>query len=88
MSPPSREDDSAAPPTAQDIALAILVEAENLSQLMELHYYAGEPGFLDIARAIAALPDGEREELRALLTGGDVRLRRDGARLIIERVGR
>jgi len=88
MSPPSREDEFGVPPTAQDIALAILAEAENLSQLMELHYYAGEPGFLDIARVIAALPDGDREELRALLTGGDVRVRRDGARLIIERAGR
>jgi hypothetical protein len=51
---------------------------------MELHYYAGEPGFLDIARGIAALADGDREALRALLTGGHVRVRRDGARLIIE----
>src|SRR5262245_7163599 len=66
MSPPS-PDDEFAPPTAQDIALAILLEAENLSQLMELHYYANEPGFLEIARVIAALPEGDREALRAFL---------------------
>ena len=85
MSPPS-PDDEFAPPTAQDIALAILLEAENLSQLMELHYYANEPGFLEIARVIAALPEGDREALRAFLGRGErMRVRRDGTRLIIER---
>lgn len=85
MSPPSREDEFGSPPTAQDLALAILLEAENISRLMELHYYAGEPGFLDIARVIAALPEGEREALRAFLDSGErLRVRRDGARLVIE----
>ena len=85
MSPLPREDELATTPTAQDIALAILLETENLSQLMELHYYAGEPDFLETARMIAALPEAEREALRAFLAdGARMRVRRDGARLVIE----
>jgi hypothetical protein len=92
MSQPWREiavDDD--PPTEQDIALAILLEAESLSQLMELHYYTGEPGFLDIARVLAALSDDEREELRAFVAEARerrIRIRRDGARIVIECVPR
>jgi hypothetical protein len=92
MSPPSREgafDDD--PPSAQDIALAILLEAESLPQLMELHYYAGEPGFLEIVRALAALPEDAREDLRKFLAATDrhrIQVRRDGSRLIVERVAR
>ena len=92
MSQPWREiavDDD--PPTEQDIVLAILLEAESLSQLMELHYYSGEPGFLDIARMLAALPNDEREELRAFVTDARedrIRIRRDGARIVIERAPR
>jgi hypothetical protein len=85
MSPMPRDDEFSAPPTAQDIALAILLETESLSQLMELHYYAGEPGFLDTARVIAALPEAERAALCAFLEGGErMRVWRDGVRLIIE----
>lgn len=85
MSQLPRDDEFTAPPTAQDIALAILLETESLSQLMELHYYAGEPGFIETARVIAALPEAEREALRAFVGSGErMRVRRDGARLIIE----
>jgi hypothetical protein len=92
MSKPWREiavDDD--PPTAQNIALAILLQADSLSQLMELHYYSGEPGFLEIARAFAALPDEEREELRAFVAEARerrIRIQHDGARIVIERVPR
>ena len=92
MSPPSHEDAfEENPPTAQDIALAILLEAESLSQLMELHYYTGEPGFIEIARVLAALSDAEREELRAFAADASesrIRVRRDGAQIVIERVPR
>jgi hypothetical protein len=92
MSQPWREiavDDD--PPTAQDIALAILLEAESLSQLMELHYYTGESGFLEIARVLAALRDEEREALRAFaVEEPEMRIcvRREGERVVIERVPR
>jgi hypothetical protein len=93
MSPLSREqvfeEDT---PTAQDIVLGILLETESLSDLMELHYYAAEPGFLEVARALAALSAEAREELRAFLAGGasgqGVRVRREGERLLIERAPR
>jgi len=58
---------------------------------MELHYYAAEPGLLDIVRALAALAEDEREDLRKFLTAanqGRIRIRRDGARLVIERLKR
>jgi hypothetical protein len=85
MSQLSPDDEFDTPPTAQDIALAILLETENISQLMELHYYAGEPGFLEVARVIASLGETEREALRAFLSRGErMRVRRDGARLVIE----
>src|SRR5215471_17987796 len=65
MSLPSREHDPDDDwPSAQDIALGILLESESLPQLMELHYYAGEPGFAEIMRMLIGLPDAERELLR------------------------
>jgi len=91
MSQPSREeapDDD--PPSARDIALGILLELESLPQLMELHYYAGEPGFVDIIRMLIGLPEEERELLRDFLTTSAYRLRirREGARLVIDVVPR
>lgn len=91
MSLPSREDASDDdPPSAQDIALGILLESETLPQLMELHYYAGEPGFVEIMRMLIALPEEERELLRDFLTPREYRLRirREGARLVIDVVPR
>jgi hypothetical protein len=78
------------PPSAQDIALGILLGTENLPQLMELHYYANEPGLLEIARALAALPDGAREQLREFLAASQhgIEIRREGSRLVIEAVPR
>ena len=91
MSQPLREDPPEDdPPSAPDIALGILLESESLPRLMELHYYAGEPGFLEIMRMLIGLPEEERELLRDFLTASPYRLRirREGARLVIDVVPR
>ncbi|HMK78084.1 MAG TPA: hypothetical protein VK438_00460 [Xanthobacteraceae bacterium] len=92
MSQPSREDaPDDDPPSAQDIVLGILLESESLPRLMELHYYAGEPGFVEIVRALIGLPEPEREQLREFLIvaeGYRIKVRRDGARLVVECVPR
>jgi hypothetical protein len=78
-------------PSAQDIALGILLESENLPRLMELHYYASEPGFAEILRTLIGLPGQEREQLQEFLSvanGYRIRIRRDGARLVVECVPR
>ena len=87
MSLPWREDaPDDDPPSAQDIALGILLESDSLPQLMELHYYASEPGFVEIMRMLIGLPDEERELLRDFVTTSAFRLRirREGARLVID----
>ena len=91
MSLPSREDaPDDDPPSAEDIALGILLESETLPQLMELHYYAGEAGFVEIMRMLIALPEEERALLRDFVTtsGYRLRIRREGARLVIDVVPR
>jgi hypothetical protein len=64
MTDERRKDTAATPAKVKELITAI-AEQGNLSQFLELYYWSCEPGFLDIVRAFAAMPESARAAVEA-----------------------
>jgi hypothetical protein len=66
--PKSRKKRKAGSPGKEENALPLDWERCDLARLRELYYWSSEPGFLEVVRTLAAMPESARAAVEAFVS--------------------